>query len=148
METYFLKDDIKLICVNAKSFPDGITDAFDRLNQIIGSTDKRKRYGISRGAENGAIIYKAAMEELREDNELQRKMEKFVIRKGEYIGTRIVNYPDHMESIGKTFEKLLTNPRLDPNSYCVEIYLNEKDVRCMVRLVPKNKKDLGSSKNN
>src|SRR5690242_13095843 len=100
METYFIKDDIKLICVNAKSFPEGITDAFDRLNQIIGATNRRKLYGISYGTENGKMIYKAATEEQSDHEAMQLKLEQFVVRKGEYIGTRIVNYPDHMESIG------------------------------------------------
>jgi hypothetical protein len=29
---------------------------------------------------------------------------------------------------------LLTQPNIDPNGYCLEWYLNGKDVRCMVRL--------------
>jgi len=137
METYFLKDDIELICVNAKSFPDGITDAFDRLSQIIGRATGRKLYGISHGTENGKTVYKAAAEQLNDTEASNLKLEKFVVRKGEYVGARIINYPDHMESIEKTFKKLLGNPRLDPNGCCVEMYLNEKDVQCMVRLASK-----------
>jgi hypothetical protein len=138
METYFLKEDIKLVCVNAKSFPEGITDAFDRLSQLISAPIGRKLYGISHGTENGKTIYKAAAEILNESEGTQTKLETFVVKKGEYVGARIINYPDHVESIGKTFEKLLTNPRLDPNGCCVEVYLNEKDVQCMVRLMPRN----------
>jgi len=35
--------------------------------------------------------------------------------------------------IGKTFEKLLANPDIDSDGYCVEMYI-AKDVRCMDRL--------------
>lgn len=31
METYFLKEDIKVFCITAKSFPEGIMEAFARL---------------------------------------------------------------------------------------------------------------------
>ena len=137
METYFIKDDIKLICVNATSFPDGISDAFDRLHKVIGVSNERKLYGISYGTENGKTIYKAAAEELDENEAAKLNLEKFVMKRGEYIGTRILNYLDHTESIGRTFEKLLSNPRLDPNGCCVEMYFNEKDVQCMVRLESK-----------
>jgi len=137
METYFLKDDIELICVNANSFPDGITEAFDRLHNILGPDNRRKLYGVSHGTENGKTIYKAAAERQNDNEASELKLETFLVRKGEYVGARIINYPDHMESIGKTFEKLLANPRLDPNGCCVEMYLNEKDVQCMVRLASK-----------
>jgi hypothetical protein len=138
METYFLKDNITLLCLEATSFPEGITDAFDRLNKKIPSNGSRKRYGISHGTENGGIIYRAAVEQVSEDDAAQLNLDKFVLKKGEYVGSRIINYPEHMESIGKTFNKLLANPRLDPNGCCVEIYLNGKDVQCMVRLEGKS----------
>jgi len=140
METYFLKHDIKLVCVNANSFPEGIPSAFAQLNQIIGSSSGRKLYGISHGAEKGKTIYKAGTEVQNDSEATRLKLDTFVVKQGEYIGTRIINYPDHLESIGKTFEKLLTNPRLDPEGCCVEMYLNEKDVQCMVRLVPEKLK--------
>src|SRR5690242_12334495 len=41
METYFLKDDINVLCVSAKSFPEGISDAFDELYEIVGTTHGR-----------------------------------------------------------------------------------------------------------
>lgn len=134
METYFLKDDIALLCMKANSFPDGITNAFDRLSQVIGGVEGRKLYGISFGSKNGETIYKAAAEQLDDREAAELKLETFLVKKGEYVGARVINYPDHMESIGKTFQKLLANPRLDPNGCCVEMYLNEKDVQCMVRL--------------
>lgn len=41
-----------------------------------------------------------------------------------------------ISSIDKSFKTLLTDPRIDPEGYCVEWYLNAKDVQCMVRLNP------------
>ncbi|GHN01896.1 hypothetical protein WSM22_33850 [Cytophagales bacterium WSM2-2] len=130
METYLVKEDIKLLCVNADSFPQGVEGAFKKLNDLI-PTQGRKLYGIS-FPQNGRIIYKACVEESSEGEKVN--LEKFTVKKGEYIGSRIVNYADHMESIGKTFNKILGDSRIDPQGCCVEIYMNEKDLQCMVRL--------------
>jgi hypothetical protein len=137
METYFLKDDIKLLCVNATSFPEGIEGAHQELHKLLSSTDNRKVFGISRPDGNRKIIYKAGVEEAFVGEGEQLRLETFVLKKGEYKGARIVNYPDHLESITKTFEKILKDPKIDPQGCCVEMYLNEKDLQCMVRLESK-----------
>src|ERR1041385_8830085 len=111
METYFLKDDIKLLCVNAISFPEGIEVAHQKLHGLLPSTDNRRVFGISHPEQNSKIIYKAGVEEAFAGEGDQLKLETFIIKKGEYKGARIVNYPDHMESIGKTFEKILKDPK-------------------------------------
>ncbi len=139
METYVLNDDIKLVCVYATSFPEGITDAHEKLLALLSTQNNRKFYGISYPRGKGKIIYKAAAEESFGGEGDQLNLETFLVKKGEYIGSRIVNYADHLESIGKTFQKILQDPRIDPHGCCVEKYLNEKDVQCMVRLEPKLK---------
>ena len=139
METYFLKDDIKLLCVDATSFPEGIEAAQQKLHSLLSTTNNRKFFGISypQGG-GGKIIYKAAVEESFKGEGDQLHLDTFIVKKGEYKGSRIVNYQDHIDSIGKTFQKILTDPRIDPNGCCVEMYLNDEDVQCMVRLDSKN----------
>jgi hypothetical protein len=39
-----------------------------------------------------------------------------------------------IQSIERAFKRLLSYPGIDPQAYCVEWYLDGKDVRCMVRL--------------
>ena len=136
METYILKDDVKLLCVDATSFPEGITEAHDKLRALLPKNNGQNFYAISHPLENGKIIYKAAVEESFSGESDELKLETFILKKGKYIGSRIVNYADHMESIGMTFQKILHDPRIDPHGCCVEKYLNEKDVQCMVRLEP------------
>ena len=59
-----------------------------------------------------------------------------VIPKGKYIAETVHNFKDDVSRIGKTFEKLLRQPNLDPQGYCVEWYLpNDEDVICMIRVV-------------
>jgi len=63
METYFLKDDIKLICVSATSFPGGIKEAHEKLHGLFPSTDNRKVFGVSHPERNSKITYKVGVEE-------------------------------------------------------------------------------------
>lgn len=41
---------------------------------------------------------------------------------------------DDIPAIGKAFKELLAIPGIDPEGACVEWYLSNKDVQCMVRL--------------
>ena len=58
----------------------------------------------------------------------------FFIKKGKYLSRLIHNFRDDIPAIGRTFQQLLDDPRIDPDGYCLEWYLGENDVRCMVRL--------------
>jgi len=40
-----------------------------------------------------------------------------------------------IDSIGAAFNKLIQLSDIDPQGYCIEWYLSDKDVRCMVRVV-------------
>jgi len=126
-------NDIRVVCVEAKSFPDGIIEAFQKLHSLIPASKGRRLFGISR-PEKGVITYKAAAEEIKTGEAEQLNLESLVIRKGQYTSITITDYQLDVQSIGASFKQLLSSPGLDPNGYCVEWYLTDKDVRCMIRL--------------
>ena len=132
METFILNEDIKVFILTAESFPDGILDAHQKLHAIVPFSEDRRYFGISR-PENNIITYKASSEEL-ENEEGKYDLESFIIKKGRYISLTISGYMNDEQAIGKAFQKLLSYPELDPNGYCIEWYLNDDDVRCMIRL--------------
>ena len=134
MEKFTLEKDIKVFCTTAKSFPGGVMEAHEKLQALVPFTKARKYFGLSRPENKGVIVYRAAAEELQEGEAKKLNCEVLVIPKGEYISTTILNYLNDIQSISRAFEKLLHYPDLDPNGYCVEWYLNEKDVQCMIRL--------------
>lgn len=134
MEKFNLEKDIKVFYVTAKSFPDGIMEAFQILNSKLSANEKRNFFGISYQNEKGEIIYKAAAEELQEGEAEKSGCETFIIKKGIYISIEIKNFMSEIPSIGKAFKELISYPDIDPQGACVEWYLNQKDVRCMVRL--------------
>jgi hypothetical protein len=133
METTTLDDDIKVFYVTAKSFPGGIMEAHQKLHSLTPFSNGRRFFGLSR-PENGIIVYKAAAEEMGGGEAEKLNCDTLIIKKGKYICLTINDFMKDIQSIGKAFKELLANPGLDPDGYCVEWYLNDKDVKCMIRL--------------
>ncbi len=133
MDNFILEDEIKVLCVTATSFPDGVQKAHETLHSLVSFTNGRKLFGLSR-PENGIIVYKASAEEKQDGEGATLGCETIVIKSGQYICVTVLDFMKNIPAIGKAFQELLTNPDLDPEGYCVEWYLNEKDVKCMIRL--------------
>jgi hypothetical protein len=133
MEEIILDQDIKVFAVTASSFPDGVMEAHTKLHSIVPFSTERKYFGLSR-PENGHIIYKAAAEGLEGDEAEKIGLHSMVIKRGNYISITIEDFMKDIQSIGKAFNEILSHPGIDPDGYCVEWYLQGKDVKCMVRL--------------
>lgn len=134
METYKLEKDIKIFYVTAKSFPEGIQEAHDRLHATVPFSKDRRYFGISR-PENNIIIYRVGTEETYPGEAEKYKCDTLTIKGGNYVSAIVKDFRKDETSISKTFDKLLQQPNLDPEGYCVEWYANDKEeVRCMIRL--------------
>lgn len=140
MENYNLDHDIPVMYITASSFPEGICEAHDQLNSRVLFSGERHLFGISRpegGLHN--IVYKAAAEQLNENEAREYGLESMIIPKGMYRSIYISDYAKDPQQIGQAFEQLLDNVSiLDPNGYCIEMYIGKTDVRCMIRLNAKN----------
>ena len=133
MEDFILNEDIDVFCVTAKSFPDKILEAHQTLHGLIAFNPERRYFGLSRPDESGKIIYKAAAEELYPGELSKHQLEKFRILKGTYHAVLVHRFRDHVEKIGEAFQKMIALNTIDPNGICIEWYLGDDDVRCMVR---------------
>ena len=134
METFILENDIKVFYVTATSFPDGIKEAHEKLHSLIPFSKERRYFGVSRPENNSHIVYRAAAEEMKEGEAEKLNRKTLVLKKGKYISLTVKDYMKDLSSIEQAFKQLLSYPSLDPQGYCVEWYLNEKDVKCMIRL--------------
>ena len=132
METFNLKDDMKIFCVKAKSFPNGIKQAFSELISKLSSAEGRTLFGISYREESGNIIYKAAVLESFDGEGQKLGCETFTIPKGDYLTEKIQDWMKDESLIGIAFQKL-TITKFDYTFPCVEWYQDD-DVLCMVRL--------------
>lgn len=133
-DTLTLVKDIHVFYITAKSFPDGILEAHQKLHAVVPFSKTRNYFGISRPENEGDIVYKAAAEEKEAEEAKKFGLETMTIRKGNYVFETIKNYTQDPGSIKKTFDRLLKEPGLDPEGYCVEWYINENDMKCMIRL--------------
>ena len=132
METFEFKENIEIICKTVTTFPNQIKEAFDTLEESLPDCEKRDWYGISRPNENGVIIYKAAATELEDGESEKFGYESFTIKKGIYISETIMDWMKRPQVIGETFMKLLEDPRIDKEGYCLEWYKNDDEVICLV----------------
>lgn len=135
VEIQNLKDDIRVFYVQAESFPSGVKAAHEKLHSLLPAGDMRKFFGISFQNQNGDIIYRAASAETFPAEAEKYGLDTFTIRKGDYICDTLIDWCKEERLVEKTFRKLLAHPRLDKNGYCVEEYLNDKDMLCMVKLI-------------
>jgi predicted transcriptional regulator YdeE len=134
METILFNKDIKVMYVTATSFPEGVLAAHQKLHSLIPfSTDKRY-FGISRPEHGGGIVYRASAEELESGEAEKLNLETMVLKKGNYLCVTIRDYKKDIPEIGRTFEQLTSQPNIDLQGYCVEWYISDKDLRCMIRL--------------
>lgn len=134
METFTLNEDIQIMYMDASSFPEGILEAHQKLHSLIPFSNERRYFGLSRPEKDGTIRYKAAAEEMHSGEGEKLKCKTLVIKKGTYACIIVKDYVKYIHGIGLAFQRLITRPDIDPEGYCVEWYMNNTDVRCMVRL--------------
>lgn len=134
MKTITLPNDINVFYVKATSFPEGIAESQERLHALIKDERERKYFGLSRPENGGAIAYKAAAEQLSAGEGKDLGCETLIIKKGKYTSIEVNDYLKDLLSIDRAFQELLEHPKLDPQGYCVEWYVNNKQVICMIRL--------------
>ncbi|SEW39278.1 transcriptional regulator [Chitinophaga arvensicola] len=134
MEPYTLTNDIEVFYVRATTFPEGIKPAFEKLVSLLPSMAGRHLYGISRPENNQGIVYRAAVNAKYPGEGAKYGCESFTIRKGTYMTEVLKNYEENMMQVSQTFDALLEQPHLDPQGYCLEEYINDTDMRCMVPL--------------
>lgn len=135
MEKITLDRDIKVFYVTAKSFPAGIKDAADELHRIVPFSRERNYFGISRPENGGAIVYRAAAEEMENGEAKKFNCDTLLLKKGKYISLTVNDFRKDIMAIDGAFKELLEQPDLDPQGYCVEWYSTDKEsVKCMIRL--------------
>jgi hypothetical protein len=134
MEIKNLMDDTRVFYIKADSFPLGIKAAHEKLHSLLPSTGGRRFFGISYPDITGNIIYKAAAEEIYNGEAEKYGLDTFIIKKGDYISKTLRDWQNDEGQVERTFKKLLADPRRDNNGYCLEIYPNDTDIVCMVKL--------------
>lgn len=129
-----IQDDIIISCIRAKSFPEGVNEVHEMLDSILENNSKEERYAVSYPGKDGKIQYWAGANEALVSTDLTEGIEKLTIPAGSYLSVIIKDFMANSGAIERTFSKLITDPRIDPFGACVERYLPDGDMQCLVRL--------------
>lgn len=134
MTTQHIEQDITIYCLTATSFPAGVKEVYDKLHAEFPPENGRTYFGLSWPDGKGSLVYKACVKLSETDTLPSAPYEPFVIAKGSYLSEDIKSFMSDVTGIGRLFQQMIHEPGIDPNGYCLEMYLNPTDVRCMVRL--------------
>lgn len=135
-QNYKLESDILVMCITATSFPDGVMDAYKKLQSLVKDSNQRRYFGISHPNKDGVIVYKACAEQRYAGEADKVGIESFTIKAGNFTSFYIEDHMKDPQSIGDAFQELLKNSDIDPQGYCLEMYkdFEDKDVLCLVPL--------------
>jgi len=132
MKTVSLPNDIKVFGMQVKTFPLGISEAFDKLVKMIPGGFNRSFYGISY-MEEGKMIYYAAAEELDPGEAEKYSCKRLTIEKGEYLTEALNNWRSKTDQIKDIFSQLVNDERADKTKPGVEWYKDENEMLCMIK---------------
>jgi len=139
MAEYIISEPISIMYVTAATFPDGVQDAFNQLETRVPDFASRTLYGFSDMNQKGEIVYRAAIAEDHTGEAAELGLKNFTIIPGEYKSETIMDWCNHKQDIGEAFQRLLKEPRMDLTFPCLELYKNDDEVMCLVRLDEKKK---------
>lgn len=131
MKIYLQQQDQRLFGRLVKTFPNGISEAFDALMKNIGD-NKRSYYGISKMDDKGAVTYWAAAEEKTTGEAEKLGYERFVIPAGDYLSDTVKDWKKNLLCIKDVFYEMMKDPRADTTRACIEWYYNEDEMMCMM----------------
>jgi len=134
METYNLKNDLKVFGKEVKTFPLGVKEAFGVLLDTIPDGFKRSYYGLSYMDDKGKIVYLATAEEKYEDEAEKYNCERYIIEKGEYLAVAISDWLKKIDCIKDTFHDMMEDDRADKTKPVVEWYKTGTEMLCLVKM--------------
>lgn len=134
MEKIQLKENINVLCLQALKFPDGIAETHHQLKEMMPKKDGRRFFGLSRPKPDGTIGYVAAAEQLDTSEADILGLQEYTIPEGTYYRITVHSFSNSEGAIQKAFELILQQADIDPNGFCLEWYITNEDVYCMVRI--------------
>jgi hypothetical protein len=132
MDIVHLPQDVKIVMLQAASFPDGIQATFDTLKETLGDIPTQTFYGVSHADSQGDIVYYAAAS-LADATRTVPGTESRTISKGLFISAPLRAWRENIPMITATFDALMQHSDIDPQGYCLEEYGCDT-MRCFVPL--------------
>lgn len=127
-------DSLKLMYVQAATFPDGIQDAWDKLEKTLATMKGRKFYGTSH-YENGKMIYRACVIPVDDAEALKLGLKTFSIPPGKYAAAKLMDWSSQIPKIKEIFTELNNNYTANPDLPNIEFYKSSEEVILMLPIL-------------
>jgi predicted transcriptional regulator YdeE len=125
-------DNINTISVKAVSFPEGINEAFQKIESSLDSLKGRKFYGaLCFNSESQTMEYRACLVPADENEVSKLGFEKYIIPGGKYAAAKLNDWESHTNEIGKTFSEISSNYETDSSRPQIEYYRSQKELILM-----------------
>lgn len=137
-EKYIIKEDLKLIGIEVKTFPEGIGEMFNNLFKMLPDATTRSYYGVSEMDNDGKVVYFAAAEEKNDGEAEKYNCQGLVVKQGDYLAVHVKNWRDNTDCIKDVFHEMMQDSRVDNSTPCVEWYKDDKEMLCLIRFKKTN----------
>ncbi|CAG4998186.1 hypothetical protein DYBT9275_01948 [Dyadobacter sp. CECT 9275] len=144
-QEFEIREDIRVMCVSADSFPGGIADAYSGLEKVLTGKmslpadgwrehlEAYEVYGMAK-MEQGKMVYKACAGERFPGEGQSTRLPMDVIPAGKYLCVSLLNWQEKKASIAAIFDQLFASPEASKTvGICVEYYKSPEEVLLMVR---------------
>jgi len=134
MEKYTFNNTIKVFGLQVKTFPSGITKAFDELIKRTGDcAGARDYFGISE-FKGGKMIYYAVAAEKFTGEAQKYNYKELEIENGEYLASTVVEWQKKTECIKDVFSEIIEDPRVNKTKPAIEWYKSDNEMMCLVKM--------------
>ena len=123
--------------LQVKSFPDGISEAFEGLMNQLPDGKSRVYYGIA-WCINNKMTYIAAAEEKSDEEAKKFGLQRYEIERGVYLAKEIKNWRLKVATIKDVFAEMDKDERIDKLKPSIEIYENEETMWCLAKVAEGN----------
>ena len=132
MDSFTFQEDLPVVCITATGGRSGAQQAMETLRSLLPFHERRQFFGLFWPGRDGGT-YKAAASTFDTDgqNEL---LGRFAIKNGPYNSFYIKDHRSQPGAVEKAFEMLRGEHEVDPDGYCLEWFVNDQDVKCLVPL--------------
>ncbi len=135
MEEHIFREEIKVFGTRVKTFPSGISEAFESLIKLTGdASGARDYYGISEFKE-GVMYYYAVAEEKLSGEAEKYNCEELKIESGNYLAIPLHEWRKNLNSIKDLFSELLQDTRADKTKPAIEWYKDDNEMLCLIKMV-------------
>jgi predicted transcriptional regulator YdeE len=126
-------DELDLMYIQATSFPEGVEEAWRKLESRLPTIKRRKFFGTSRLV-GEKIEYRACVVPSDESEPSRLGLDTFTIPAGNYASKNLVDWTKQTQ-IKTIFEELSSKYTVDSSRPHIEIYRSQKELVLMVPIV-------------